>query len=156
MGEQHLKCRLLVLVQPPERFVADGCCRMRATYTLEPLGNQGFSHAPTQEIEPLDLAGLNSGILATGWYRLRQMLACKSRVADVDPAYSSQTCHACGIVAKASRKGRKYKCVACGHAEHAGLNAARNIMASGIGACARRGAFALASPLTREIVTVAV
>ena len=48
------------------------------------------------------------------------------------PAYTSQTCNACG------------------HADNADLNAARNIMASGIGASARRWAFASVTPATRE------
>ena len=39
---------------------------------------------------------------------------------------------------------------ACGHAANADVNAARNIMASGIGAAGRRGALALATPVTRQ------
>ena len=39
---------------------------------------------------------------------------------------------------------------ACGHAANADVNAARNIMASGIGATGRRGALALATPVTRQ------
>ena len=35
--------------------------------------------------------------------------------------------------------GRSFKCVACGHAGHADLNAARNILASGTGATAHGG-----------------
>ena len=54
-------------------------------------------------------------------------------------------------VDKASRRTQSdFTCVACGHADNAALNAARNITASGTGASARRGAFALATPATRE------
>ena len=76
------------------------------------------------------------------------MLAYKCcEVRAVNPAYTSQTCQE---VASKSRQGRSYKCVDCGHADHADLNAARNILASGIRATARLGALALATPLTRE------
>ena len=96
--------------------------------------------------------GRNRKIRNAGWRGLRQMLQYKAReVIEVDPAYTSQRCHACGHVDKASRSDRKYKCVACGHADHADLNAARNILASGIGAAARRGASTLVTTPTREI-----
>ncbi len=76
----------------------------------------------------------------------------KCVVVEIDPAFTSQTCNVCGWVDKASRHSQaEFTCVACGHADHADLNAARNIMAFGIGASARRGAFALATPVTREI-----
>ncbi len=65
-------------------------------------------------------------------------------VAEVDPAYTSQTSNACERVDKASRSSQaEFTCVACGHADHVDVNAARNIMASGIGASARRRALAL-------------
>ena len=96
-------------------------------------------------------AGLNREILATGWRGLKAKLACKCKVVEVDPACTSQTCNACGHADKASRRTQSdFTCVACGHADNADLNAARNIMASGIGASARRGAFAPATPATRE------
>lgn len=48
--------------------------------------------------------------------------------ADVNPAYSSQTCSACGFVAKANRKSQSdFSCRACGHEIHADVNAARNL-----------------------------
>lgn len=45
----------------------------------------------------------------------------------VNPAYTSQTCHACGAVDRASRQGEAYRCTTCGHEDHADLNAAKNI-----------------------------
>ena len=78
-------------------------------------------------------AGLNREILATGWAVLRQMLVYKApRIVEVDPAFTSQTCPACGTVDAASRKARKFQCVACGHADHADVNAARNIRRRGL------------------------
>ena len=96
-------------------------------------------------------SGLNREILATGWHDLKQKLSCKCEVEGVNPAYTSQTCNACGNIDKASRRTQSdFMCMACGHADNADLNAARNIMASGLGASARRGAFASATPVTRE------
>ncbi len=96
-------------------------------------------------------SGLNREILNTGWHGMKEKLAYKCGVVEIDPAFTSQTCNVCGRVDKASRPSQaEFKCVACGHADNADLNAARNILASGTGASARRGAFALATPVTRE------
>ena len=86
-----------------------------------------------------------------GWHGMKAKLAYKTGVVEVNPAYTSQTCNACGAVDKASRRTQlDFTCVACGHADNADLNAARNILTSGTGASARRGALALATPATRE------
>lgn len=45
----------------------------------------------------------------------------------VNPAYTSQTCSACGVQDKASRKGKTFACTACGMSMDADLNAALNI-----------------------------
>lgn len=47
--------------------------------------------------------------------------------AEVPPAYTSQHCPACGHVEKGNRCGTVFKCVACGHSDHADINAALNI-----------------------------
>ncbi len=100
-------------------------------------------------------SGLNSSILGTGWGQLDQMLEYKCRrVIKVPAQYTSQRCNACGYTDKDNRKTQsKFKCMSCGHADHADLNAAANILASGIGAAARRGAFSLETPKTREMDT---
>ena len=96
-------------------------------------------------------AGLNREILNTGWSALRGMLAYKAGwVIAVDPAYTSQTCAACGVIDARSRRSQAdFECVACGHADNADLNAAANILASGIGAAARGGC-RIAGPANRE------
>ena len=68
-------------------------------------------------------AGLNRVILETGWSSFRRMLDYKAhRVIAVNPAYSSQTCAACGVTSAQSRRTRDlFQCVACGHADHADL-----------------------------------
>ncbi len=97
-------------------------------------------------------AGLNRVILETGWSSFRRMLDYKvHRVIAVNPAYSSQTCAACGVTSAQSRRTRDlFQCVACGHADHADLNAAANILASGTEASARGGC-RVAGPVNREI-----
>ena len=44
----------------------------------------------------------------------------------VDPAYTSQTCHACKVICKTNRVGEKYSC-SCGYTNDADVNAALNI-----------------------------
>jgi putative transposase len=56
-----------------------------------------------------------------------------SRVIVVDPAYTSQTCSACGAVDAASRISRsQFVCTSCGIIEDADVNAAQNILRRGI------------------------
>ncbi|MCY3874323.1 MAG: transposase, partial [Rhodobacteraceae bacterium] len=128
-----------------------------STVIVEKLNTRGMTRSARGTLEnPGTMvkakSGLNREILSTGWYGMKEKLAYKCAVVEIDPAFTSQTCYVCGRVDKASRPSQaEFTCVACGHADNADLNAARNIMASGIGASARRGAFALATPVTREI-----
>ncbi len=85
-------------------------------------------------------AGLNRGILSSGWYKLEHYLGYKASVTKVNPAYTSQACHACGHIDKKNRKTRAYhECVACGYRDHADCNAALNILAFGNEATGRGG-----------------
>ena len=43
------------------------------------------------------------------------------------PTYTSQRCSCCGWTRKRNRKGKEFKCSACGYATDADLNASRNI-----------------------------
>ncbi len=101
-------------------------------------------------------AGLNRVILHTGWAALAQMLNYKAAdVIEVSAAYTSQTCSACGVIDADSRRSQsEFKCVACGHAQNADLNAARNIRTSGTGATARREAFGMPTSVTHEMDTM--
>ena len=94
---------------------------------------KGSVEAPGRNVEAK--AGLNREILNTGWADLRRMLDYKAgRVVAVDPAFTSQTCAACGAVDGRSRRSQaRFRCVACGHADHADLNAAREILRRGLG-----------------------
>ena len=53
------------------------------------------------------------------------------RVRHVNPAYTSQTCSACGVTDKASRKREVFECNACGVVEDADYNASVNILHRG-------------------------
>jgi putative transposase len=82
-------------------------------------------------------AGLNRSILEQGWHQFELMLAYKLEAAGgqlikVNPAYTSQTCSACGSVSKTHRKSQAvFECSDCGHVAHADTNAALNILRAG-------------------------
>lgn len=97
-------------------------------------------------------AEMNRTILATGWGELRRNVEYKAaHIVAVDPRNTSRKCHECGHVDKGNRTTQAdFKCLACGHAGNADVNAALNVMARGIGASGRRPAFALATGATRQ------
>src|SRR5271169_1598750 len=96
-------------------------------------------------------AGLNRGILRSGWGLLVRRLEEKApgRVEKVKPHYTSQRCSACGQVDRDSRESQAvFRCTACGFAGHADVNAARNIAA--VHAVTARGGDGAARPVNRE------
>jgi transposase len=77
-------------------------------------------------------AGLNRGILGSGWGLLGRRLEQKAtgRVEKIRPAFTSQRCSACGLVDRNSRESQAvFRCTACGYACNADVNAAKNIAA---------------------------
>ena len=96
-------------------------------------------------------AGLNRGILGSGWGLLVRRLADKApgRVEKVSPAWTSQRCSACGQVDRGSRESQAvFRCAACGFVGHADVNAAINIAAGY--AVTARGGDGVTRPLNRE------
>jgi putative transposase len=96
-------------------------------------------------------AGLNRGILASGWGRLVRRLEDKApgRVERVNPAYTSQRCSVCGHVAAESRESQAlFRCTACNYTSNADVNAARNIAAGH--AVTARGRSPLGGRVNRE------
>ena len=96
-------------------------------------------------------AGLNRGILRSGWGLLVRRLADKAlgRVEKVRPAFTSQRCSACGQVDRDSRESQAvFRCTACGFACHADVNAAINIAAGH--AVTARGGDGVTQPVNRE------
>jgi len=85
-------------------------------------------------------AGLNRGILASCWGTLatraeQKADASGASVIYIDPKHSSQQCRMCGHIARESRESQAlFRCIACGHEDHADANAARNILARGLAA----------------------
>jgi putative transposase len=82
-------------------------------------------------------SGLNRSIHDAGWAELLSMIAYKAESAGrlliaVDARHSSQRCARCGHVAADNRATQaKFCCVACGHTDHADVNAAINILRAG-------------------------
>ena len=96
-------------------------------------------------------SGLNRAILAQGWGLLVRRLQEKApgRVEKIRPAFTSQRCSACGHVDPKSRESQaRFVCTACGFADHADVNAARNIAAGH--AVTARGGDGVARPVNRE------
>ena len=96
-------------------------------------------------------AGLNRGILGSGWGLLVRRLEDKApgRVEKIKPQYTSQRCSACGQVDRDSRESQAlFRCTACGYAGHADVNAAINIAAGH--AVTARGGDGAARPVNRE------
>ena len=116
---------------------------------LEKLNTKGMVRKPEPKPDPGQpgaflpnraraKAGLSRGILASCWgtlsTRLEQKTAASGATAlFVNPRFSSQECRACGHTAKENRESQAvFLCVACGHADHADANAAKNVLARGL------------------------
>ena len=79
-------------------------------------------------------AGLDRSILSNCWghtlKRLNDKMAANGgKLVIVPAAYTSQTCHKCGHVAKGNRESQAvFHCVECGYRANADVNAAENIL----------------------------
>lgn len=82
--------------------------------------------------------GLNRSILDAGWGVFLNVLRDKAEsagrvVIEVAPHFTSQRCAKCGHVAAGNRVTQaEFRCLACGHEAHADVNAAQNILRSGL------------------------
>lgn len=82
-------------------------------------------------------SGLNKAILDQGWFEFKRQLDYKlfwkgGLLAEVNPRHTSQRCSCCGHTAKENRATQEvFRCRACGHEEHADVNAAKNILTVG-------------------------
>ncbi|GAA1610939.1 hypothetical protein GCM10009733_003780 [Nonomuraea maheshkhaliensis] len=83
-------------------------------------------------------SGLNRSILDAGWGVFLTILAHKVESAGreliaVNPAGTSRTCARCGHCAKENHLTQaSFVCTACGHAAHADVNAAVNVLRAGL------------------------
>src|SRR6266581_5309902 len=118
------------------------------------IGNMTRSARGTRENPGRNVgqkAGLNRGILRSGWGLLVRRLQDKApgRVEKINPAFTSQRCSACGRVDRGSRESQAvFRCAACGFACHADVNAAINIAAGH--AVTARGGDGVTRPVNRE------
>ncbi len=111
---------------------------------------RGTSRRPGRNVR--QKAGLNRSILANGWGLLVARLEQKApgRVDKVRAAFTSQQCSACGHSASENRKSQAvFRCMACGFACNADVNAAKNI-AAGRAVTARGALQPLGEAMNRE------
>jgi len=114
------------------------------------VGNMSKSAQGTVEAPGKNVAaksGLNKAILDQGWFEFRSQLEYKLHwnggiFIPVPAHYTSQTCPACGHVAKENRQTQaSFVCVDCGHEENADVVGAMNVLARGhrVAACGEDG-----------------
>ncbi|SDK86542.1 putative transposase [Nonomuraea maritima] len=105
------------------------------------IANMTRSASGTMEAPGRNVAqksGLNRSILDAGWGVFLTVLAHKAESAGreliaVNPADTSRTCARCGHCVKENRVTQaEFACRACGHAAHADVNAAVNILRAGL------------------------
>jgi len=100
-------------------------------------------------------SSLNKSILDQGWAEFRRQLEYKQTwrggfVVAVDPRNTSRTCPCCGHISAENRKSQAvFRCIRCGYAADADVNAAQNILAAGhaVIACGER---ALSGPSMKQ------
>ncbi|WP_428342923.1 RNA-guided endonuclease InsQ/TnpB family protein [Mycobacterium sp.] len=123
--------------------------RIAATYgvvAVEKLATRNMVRSPKPKPDP-DMvghylpngkaakAGLNKGIYANCWGVIAQRLnhkmsASGTKLVFVPAAYSSLECRNCGHSVKENRKSQtEFRCVQCGHEDHADIQAANTILA---------------------------
>ena len=104
------------------------------------IGNMVGSASGTVEAPGTNVvaqSGLNRSIHDAGWAQLIAFITYKAaeagrQVIAVDPRNTSQRCASCGHIARENRDKAKFRCLACGHTDHADINAAINILRLGL------------------------
>ncbi|WP_406479052.1 RNA-guided endonuclease InsQ/TnpB family protein [Streptomyces platensis] len=124
-------------------YTANRIAARNALVTLEDLRTRNMTASASGTLDQpgrnvRQKAGLNRAILDKGWHKLELALRSAarhtgSRILLVNPAYTSQTCNRCGHVDAKSRKSQAvFECTACGHRDHADVNAAKNQRDAGL------------------------
>jgi putative transposase len=115
----------------------------RAVICVEDLNLKGMTKSAKGTVENpgknvAAKSGLNRSMMRLGHGLLYRYLEYKcekygSTLVKVDPRFTSQECNHCGHTSRLNRKNQaKFRCIKCGHADNADLNAARNIMGRGL------------------------
>lgn len=108
---------------------------------IEALNLRGMTRSAKGSIEwpgrnVVVKAALNRRMLDASFGLLERMISEKAEesarmIVRVDARFSSQTCARCGACERESRRRRRFRCVACGFAVHADVNAALEIRRRG-------------------------
>ena len=125
----------LALVRDHDVIVHEALDIASLTRRPKPRPAEGGAYEPNGATAK---TGLNKSIRDAGWGGFLAILRAKAesagrQVIEVNPAYTSQRCSACGHVARENRMTQAvFKCVRCGHRAHADVNAAVNILRAGL------------------------
>lgn len=139
--------------------------RRQRAHVLHELSSRYAKSHGVVVVENLNIAGMvKSGlgrhIAGAGWGIFCTMLRYKleatgGTLVEVPAAYSSQACAQCGVADAASRRGEQFRCVACGHEDHADLNAAKVLLSRRSDGGAGRGGYAeVKRPAKRQLRVV--
>jgi putative transposase len=118
-------------------------CKNHATVYVEKLNIRGMSASAkgTEENSGINVrakSGLNKSILDQGWFEFRRQLDYKldwmgGRLEQVAARHTSQRCSCCGHTEKGNRRSQaEFECLSCGMAQHADINAAKNLLTVGL------------------------
>lgn len=140
----HLHTKIANLRHDYLHQVSTEISKSHATIMIEDLRVANMSKSASKTVEQpgrqvAQKSGLNKSILDQGWGLFRNMLEYKQlwrggQLIVIPAPYTSQTCHQCGVIDKANRASQaEFCCVHCGHTANADINAAQNILASGLG-----------------------
>ncbi len=107
--------------------------------TSKMVSGPGFNLEPraSHYVRAIAKSRLNRSIYDAGWGILLSMLLYKAEsagrvVVAVDAHYTSQRCAICGHISARNRVNQAlFRCIACGHEDHADVNAACNILWAG-------------------------
>ena len=107
--------------------------------TSKMVSGPGFNLEPraSHYVRAIVKSRLNRSIYDAGWGILLSMLLYKAEsagrvVVAVDAHYTSQRCAICGHISARNRVNQAlFRCIACGHEDHADVNAACNILWAG-------------------------
>ena len=92
---------------------------------------RGTAESPGRNVA--QKAGLNRAMREQGHGQTREHLTYKAEWAGkwldvVPPHFTSQACHACGVIDEESRNGKVYECRSCGVEDDADVNGASNVL----------------------------
>ena len=102
---------------------------------------------------------LNQRLHAWPFAKIADRIEYKARlhgiqVVKISEAYSSQTCHACGKIARSNRKTRGSYACSCGWHAHADINSSANLFQSAFnGSPLKRSSGDVASPAVLSLIT---